>query len=103
MRGDGIFIIEDPEECGYLDPPEALLRLFPSSAQAREYMETKEPTGEGLKVRSTDLMTIWNLLGQIDSLSQKQFDAPIRIEMCSIVDDELRTIKTYRTAHGPRS
>lgn len=102
MRGNGIFIIEEPDECGHLNPPQTLLRLFTNAAQARHYMSTKTE-GADVKVKITDLFSIWNILEQVNNLSKNQFGAPVGVEVCAFFGDDLRTLRTLHDPSGPVS
>jgi hypothetical protein len=103
MRGNGIMILEDPKEAGYLNPPETVLRVFMSARELRQYMAMKADDANELRVGKTDLLTIWNLLGHINGLSIQQFKAPVRVELSSIKEDgTVADITTLHSFYRPR-
>jgi hypothetical protein len=100
IRSDGIIVVEDPRSIDRPGPPEALLRLFPRARDAVRFLkETGDDTDT--RVMKTTLVGLWTILGNIDSLSRKWFNAPVRVEVAAFSDaGEVITVDTLRSYYS---
>lgn len=98
VRSAGILVVEGPEEVKREGPPETLLRLFMSTADAIRYRE-RSSHRDDTRVMAITLPGLWALLPRIDSLSQKQFNAPLRVEVAYVPDDRVITVDTLHSIY----
>jgi hypothetical protein len=97
IQETAIFIVEGPDASGRV-PPEAVLTLFMSPQDAAMFRDVRG-LSPSLEVRKITLVGLWNLLDRIDELSQKMYNAPIRIEVAAFDGRRFFTVDTLHSIY----
>jgi hypothetical protein len=89
MMPGGILFAESPEEQGLTDgdPQESLLRLFINKDDVEAYCDYVRISYGDVSVTEVTLKDVWYLLEDIESLSEVQYNCPVRIAFCALDED----------------